>query len=132
MRIALFSFAVFLLMGITACNSTNNTSASANGQGIYKVISPADFKAGLAANAAQLQLIDVRTPQEVAAGAIEGSANLDFNAAGFKEKIEALDKEKPVHLYCASGGRSGKTLKMMQNMGFKEVYDLKGGYSNWK
>ncbi len=134
MRTALLSIAALATMFFTACNSTNNTSSSANGQteGIFKVISPADFKAALTANADQLQLIDVRTPQEVAAGAIEGSTNLDFNAGGFKEKIAALDKEKPVYLYCASGGRSGKTLKMMQSMGFKEVYDLKGGYSSWK
>ena len=133
MRITLFSLVTFILVGFTACNSQNNASnaETSEQQGIYKVISPEDFKAGIAANAAQLQLIDVRTPGEVSAGAIEGAVNLDFRENGFKDKIASLDKNRPVYLYCASGGRSGKTSKMMETLGFKEVYDLEGGYSNW-
>jgi rhodanese-related sulfurtransferase len=97
---------------------------------INKVVSAAEFKELLSAEGAQV--IDVRTPGEVAQGAIEGATNFDFyEQEEFKDKLADLDKEKPVLVYCKSGGRSGKTASMLKEMGFKEVYDLEGGYSNW-
>lgn len=77
------------------------------------------------------QLIDVRTPEEFAAGAIPNAINIDFYADDFDSKMLALKKDAPVFLYCKSGGRSGKTAKKLSKAYFKEVYDLKGGYSNW-
>lgn len=76
-------------------------------------------------------LLDVRTPGEVADGAIEGSLNIDFNGGDFEAEIAKLDKEAPVYVYCAAGGRSGKAMNMMKDMGFSEVYNLVGGYGNW-
>ncbi|MEO1436628.1 MAG: rhodanese-like domain-containing protein, partial [Bacteroidota bacterium] len=76
-----------------------------------------------------LQLIDVRTPEEVAQGAIEGATNINFRASDFQEKILALDKEQPVLVYCKSGGRSGKTADLLVKQGFTKVYDLDGGYT---
>lgn len=96
---------------------------------INKVVSATEFKELLSAEGAQV--IDVRTPGEVAQGAIEGATNFDFYEADFKDRMAGLDKEKPVLVYCKSGGRSGKTATMLKEMGFKEVYDLEGGYSNW-
>jgi phage shock protein E len=34
-------------------------------------------------------------------------------------------------IYCAAGGRSAKAAALMQSLGFKKVYELKGGYRNW-
>ena len=76
-------------------------------------------------------LLDVRTPGEVANGTIEGSTNINFNSPEFKSEIENLDKEQPVLVFCASGGRSGSAMRMMKDMGFKEVYNLNGGYMRW-
>jgi len=76
-------------------------------------------------------LIDVRTPEEVVNGAIEGSINIDFNNSSFKSDIEKLDKNVQVLVYCASGGRSGRAMDIMKGMGFKEVYNLNGGYNRW-
>ncbi|VAV83833.1 hypothetical protein MNBD_BACTEROID02-1730, partial [hydrothermal vent metagenome] len=36
------------------------------------------------------------------------------------------------YLYCRSGGRSRKAAKILAEMGFKEIYDLKGGYMAWE
>ncbi len=77
-------------------------------------------------------LIDVRTPQEFSEGYIEKAVNYDFYDGDFLNHMTALDKSKPVFIYCQSGGRSGKTYKMLKDMGFKEVYDLKDGYGEWK
>ena len=78
------------------------------------------------------QLIDVRTPEEFSGGSIEGSLNIDFYSEGFHGQLKSLDKGRPVFIYCKSGGRSGKTYKVLKDMGVGKVYDLKGGYSGWK
>lgn len=76
-------------------------------------------------------LLDVRTPGECEAGMIEGATNIDYNGPDFTAQIEALDRDTPVLVYCASGGRSGNTMDMMAELGFVEVYNLDGGYTAW-
>jgi len=76
-------------------------------------------------------LIDVRTPGEVAQGIIEGAININLQGRDFSEKMEALDKNGQYFVYCKMGGRSGAARKKMLQMGFVNVYDLKGGYNNW-
>ena len=78
-----------------------------------------------------VQLVDVRTPNEWESGVIENPLKINFLESGFKEKIEKLDKTKPIAIYCKSGGRSGQAAKLLSEIGFKEVYDLKGGILNW-
>lgn len=76
-------------------------------------------------------ILDVRTPGEVAKGAIKGSINLDFFDDNFESKLDQLDKKKPVYVYCAAGGRSGDAMELMKKKGFAEVYNLDGGYNAW-
>ena len=78
------------------------------------------------------QVIDVRTPSEYEQGYIGEAALLDFLAPDFKEKAQKLDKNKPVYLYCRSGGRSGRASKVLKGLGFTEINDLNGGYSAWQ
>ena len=78
-----------------------------------------------------VQLIDVRTASEFNDGAIKNSINIDYYEDNFKENMLQLDKNKPLAIYCRSGGRSGKAAKMLKELGFMEVYDLKGGYLSW-
>ncbi len=77
-------------------------------------------------------VLDVRTKNEVAKGAIPNSVNYDLFDDNFEAEIDKLDKTKPVYVYCASGGRSGEAMEMMQKKGFVEVYNLDGGYAAWK
>jgi len=79
-----------------------------------------------------VQVLDVRTKEEVSAGTIPGSINIDFYSPDFKQKLETLDKSKPVVVYCAAGGRSAKAMKQMSEVGFKEVYNVTGGYGTLK
>lgn len=76
-------------------------------------------------------ILDVRTKGEIAAGKIENAIQLDYYSDTFKDDVAKLDRDKPVYVYCRSGGRSGGAKKIMTSMGFKVVYNLKGGYSNW-
>lgn len=77
------------------------------------------------------QLLDVRTPDEFKNGHIKGALNLDIYDADFDAKLAKLDHDKPVLVYCKSGGRSGQAAEKMKTMGFKEVYNLKGGMLAW-
>jgi phage shock protein E len=73
-------------------------------------------------------VLDVRTPEEIAQGHIPGAINYNFNEPDFKSKISSLDKNKPYLVYCRSGKRSGKTIEMMKDLGFKRLYELKAGF----
>jgi rhodanese-related sulfurtransferase len=77
-------------------------------------------------------LIDVRTPEEYATGHVENSINIDFRASNFKDLIGELDKDQDVYVYCKVGGRSAAAAKLMKEMGFNKIYDLKGGINNWE
>lgn len=78
-------------------------------------------------------LIDVRTPAEYKKGHIRGATNIDFNQVeNMKLAFENLDRNQPMLIYCAAGGRSYKTSFLMKEMGFKQVYELSSGISGWK
>lgn len=79
-----------------------------------------------------VQLIDVRRPEEYKTGFIANAQNIDYFSDTFDEDINKLDKNKPVILYCKSGGRSAKCAKKLINAGFIKVYDFEGGISKWK
>jgi thioredoxin 1 len=77
-------------------------------------------------------LLDVRTPEEYAKGAITFSRNIDYRSEGFDAEVEKLDKKKTYFVYCLSGGRSGQAAEQMRNAGFKNVTELKGGILAWQ
>ncbi|MFK7785361.1 MAG: rhodanese-like domain-containing protein [Crocinitomicaceae bacterium] len=98
-------------------------------QGGHQVVSAEKFKEILSEE--DIQLVDVRTPEEYQEGTIENAVNIDFLASDFKTKIAELDTSKKTVIFCRSGGRSGKAGKMMEEMGFATIVDLSGGYSGW-
>ncbi|MGA1030603.1 MAG: rhodanese-like domain-containing protein [Flavobacteriaceae bacterium] len=87
------------------------------------------FKAYIAAGHS---LIDVRTPEEFAQGHIEGAQNLNFLATDFSEKAQKFNKKEPLLLYCRSGNRSAKAAKILDSLGFQQLFDLKGGFLAWE
>ncbi len=76
-------------------------------------------------------IIDVRTPAEFDSGHIENSEMIDFYSEDFISELGKLDKSKVYLVYCRSGNRSGRTLKMMEDMGFTTVYNVLGGINSW-
>lgn len=97
---------------------------------VVSIVDVATFKKALSTNP-DIQLIDVRTPKEYDAGHIENATLIDYFSDDFKAKVQELDKEKPVYLYCKSGHRSGNSSKILAELGFTEIVDLKGGYMAW-
>lgn len=77
-------------------------------------------------------LVDVRTESEIADGMIAKAKHVDFYGPNFLSEMEALGKNKPVYLYCRSGGRSGQALDMLKAAGFTRVHHLEGGFMAWK
>lgn len=79
-----------------------------------------------------VQWVDVRTPEEYAAGHIDDAININVSDdATFTEQIEKLDREKPVYLYCQMGGRSKKASQRLKELGFAIIFDYPGGYGEW-
>lgn len=80
-----------------------------------------------------VQLVDVRTPGEVAAGAITGAMNIDVKSTAFDAQAKSkLDGSRPIALYCRSGARGKIAADRLKALGFKgKVYNLKGGYMAW-
>ena len=122
-----FLIVAFLGLALFAINACAQPTPSK----FTKVISVADYKALLAATP-NPQLIDLRTPAEIAGGNIAGSQNIVYGSNTLTVEFEKLDKTKPLFVYCAKGGRSGKTTPQLEKMGFTTIYDLEGGYDAWK
>ncbi len=76
-------------------------------------------------------ILDVRTPQEFAAGHLAGAQNLNVGALDFVEKAAALDKSRTYLVHCASGVRSVIACEKLGKLGFAKLYNLPGGFRAW-
>ena len=79
----------------------------------------------------EVQLVDVRTPEEYAEGHIPGAVNMNVQDAAFDQQLATLDKTRPVALYCRSGRRSKLAATRAAKVGYK-VTELNGGILSWK
>lgn len=75
-------------------------------------------------------VIDVRTPEEFAAGHVQGSLNIPVESADFAQGIGELDPAATYAVYCRSGNRSAVATAEMATLGYAHVYDLEGGYAD--
>jgi rhodanese-related sulfurtransferase len=118
---------VFLIMAFAFFSTITGCKEDVKSE--IKVVTPEEMKTLLELE--DIQLVDVRTPEEFKEGYIENAQNIDYNSPTFDTDVEKLDKNKPVILYCKSGGRSAKCAKKLQDAGFVKIYDLDGGISKW-
>ena len=112
---------VFFVLSVLLnfCSVAQNTSLTAD-----------EFERKISAD---VQLLDVRTINEFKAGHIKKSLQADWLLEDqFRQRIQYLDKNKPVYVYCASGGRSSAAATWLRNNGFATVLELKGGFNKWK
>ncbi len=77
-------------------------------------------------------LLDVRTAEEFSEEYIAGAINIDYYSETFVDEIDELDKDDIYLIYCGSGVRSGYTLEIMKELGFKEAYNIEGGIAECK
>jgi rhodanese-related sulfurtransferase len=80
-------------------------------------------------NPASIMLIDVRDPDEFAAGHFETAVNMPTDM--LEEKISSLPADKPIVFVCSTGARSGEAYYMLQDVRpeLKEVYYLEAEVS---
>ncbi|HLB33687.1 MAG TPA: rhodanese-like domain-containing protein [Chthoniobacterales bacterium] len=75
-------------------------------------------------------LIDVREPSEHELSSIPGSHLIPLGE--LPSRLEELQGANEIYLHCRSGGRSAKALLFLQEMGFKNVYNVEGGILAWE
>lgn len=66
-------------------------------------------------------IIDVRTTMEFSGGAAPGSRNIPLDQLA--QRLNELDRTKPIILCCASGARSASAQRFLQQAGFTEVFN---------
>jgi len=111
---------LFFSIAFFCCKAQSNTSLTAH-----------QFEKDLTSTDS-VQLLDVRTPAEYNTGHIKNALQADWtNKQEFNRRISFIDKNKPVYVYCLSGGRSSAAAKEMRSNGYAKVYELNGGLIAW-
>jgi rhodanese-related sulfurtransferase len=120
MKYKLLSLICFVVLS-TSCQTTSKDST-------VKVINNEELKSLLKND--DVQFVDVRTEAEFNENHIKGSKNIVYDS-GFGQKIDQLDKDKPVAVYCRSGRRSAASASILEQNGFTKIYNLDGGILKW-
>ncbi len=76
--------------------------------------------------------VDIRPDAAFKAGHIINALNLSAADIGAGATRLAKYKERPLLVYCDSGGQSGSALKALRKLGFTKVYNLQGGIAAWR
>ena len=95
-------------------------------------ISPKDLNQIFNKKLSENIILDVRTKEECFESKIPGSLNIDYYSENFKDNLDKLNKNLNYYIYCRSGNRSGKTVMILREKGFNNVFNLEGGILAWK
>ena len=111
--------AVFAVLGVLLVAGCSSSSSS---------VSTVDAQTFLtSASQAGVTVIDVRTPEEFAAGHLVGAVNMNVEGPDFSAQIATLDTAGTVAIYCRSGRRSVVAAEQMAGAGFTSIVNLDGG-----
>jgi rhodanese-related sulfurtransferase len=77
-----------------------------------------------------LFLLDVRTPEEFAAGHVPGAVNIPYDQVA--SHLKEIPKDKDIVLYCHSGRRAGMAAEVLQANGYKRLQHLQGDMQAWQ
>ena len=117
-------FASFLLLAaLSGCISTTNQSEKAQ----YNDVSVQQAKEMI--DRGEVFILDVRTQEEYDAGHIKNSTLISVQV--LDKRLNELPRDKKILVYCMSGIRSAQASGILVNNGFKEVYNMKGGITDW-
>ena len=78
----------------------------------------------------KVTLVDVRTPDEFALGALDGAINVPLD--DMRDKLRLIPKDKPVYIYCGVGLRGYLASNILKDNGYKDVRNLIGGLKTYK
>jgi rhodanese-related sulfurtransferase len=98
---------------------------------VVKAVSPSDAKQMM--DAKDAVLLDIRSAQEIESlGAIDGALVMEHGKVVFNIKKKVHDANKPLLVFCKKGKRSALIAQQLQEMGYKDVHCIKGGFIAWK
>lgn len=119
---------VFFSLMLYSCQNDAQTVSSTK----VEVLSLEQFRSKIE-KSNDIQILDVRTPEEWAGGVVKNAKQINIYDANFMEKVQKeFSKDKPVVVYCQAGVRSREAAKKLKDSGYKTVYDFSGGYAAWK
>lgn len=127
-----YLFLLSLVVGIAGCDAQVSNLDTPPPAGAMRAavneIKPQD--ALPKTQAAYAQFIDVRTPEEYAAGHAARSVNIPLNE--LPSKLERIEKNEPVYVICESGRRSKEASDILVKNGFNWVFTVTGGTAAWR
>lgn len=116
---------LFILLLVTGTLSTCNSIAQQSTN-----LAVGDFEK--AVKQPNIQVLDVRTLGEFQTGHLKNAFLADWtNQEQFTERVQSLDKSKPIYTYCLSGARSGAAASWLREKGYL-AYNMEGGIAAWK
>lgn len=131
MRYALFCILLLLsILGIPCAQAATTPTTQPATRPTGAAIPPAEFASFI--GQPKHVLLDVRTPEEYAAGHLAGATLIDYQSPEFEQKISELPRDKTYLVYCRSGRRSKGACEQMQQLGFPNLVDLQGGIHAWQ
>jgi rhodanese-related sulfurtransferase len=92
---------------------------------LIKNLNEEEFRAGYR----KAQLIDIREPDEYKAGHILGARNIPLSQ--LRMRYKEIRADQPVYFYCQNGLRTGRAAQLLKKKGYKELYQLQGGFKMW-
>lgn len=95
-------------------------------------VSQAELRAHLAKKDSDLVVLDVRTPEEFAAGHVPGARNVSHDQIAARLAELSGLKDRQVVLYCRSGRRSALAGDVLQRAGFSKLLHLEGDWQGWE
>ena len=127
--------AVTATLGLAGCSSTDSAPA-VQGPGVAASAPASPERVDAASFATVVDspgvtIIDVRTPEEYAAGHIEGAVNYNVEGPDFEAQVGTLDPTATYAVYCQSGNRSQVAVNRMSDAGVNGIYELETGITGW-
>ncbi len=95
---------------------------------MYQDLSPAEYLRERDADASW-QLLDVREPWEIEIVSLPDSISIPMS--DIPERFAELDKDRPLAVFCHSGGRSARVAMFLAGQGFSQVANIAGGIDAW-
>lgn len=118
MKTRIFFLAVGFFSVLSAIGQTKNVTA---------VFAEKKF------NKKKVVVLDVRTTQEFTEGHLPNAVHIDvMDSVAFVQQISKLKKGKTYLVYCKRGRRSTKAATMMEQQGFRHIWNMEGGITAWK
>ena len=114
---------LFFNISLAGCKTQESKPASITnvtaGQ-VYKMLSSGE----------DYFILDVRSKEEFDSGHIEGAYLIPVSE--LENRLAELPKDKPVIVYCRSGNRSTSAANILLEKGFKEIFNMTGGITEWQ